>query len=486
MLAWCCWRAAFKRRIGLLSKFDLIYGKDVLRLTLVIVASVSSIMFVFRLFAFADFISLSQDGAATLVLFFVFLFPAIFKLTIPVSLLLASLVVTLRMSADREIEALMSSGASLWRVARAPLVLGFLAMLASLYTGLYLEPYSRQQMSQFRWMQAVRGLENFISSRLDDKVFLTDMFPLKTVDMALYFDQMDDKTGDLTGVFLSVQDKETEDSLPLVLFGESGSLRKEEREGFPDFVFRVNRGFAYQPSAASSESLSSVAEEETDKQAEAGYPSPVLPSLEFADDAFGPIDAQLDELLRSSSAWDVFEFNTLRISLFSLFRRQTLSEQSGEVDIRTLQPREYLEELSRRRSSDQWGKKRRYVRDHTYFYEAATIPFACIFLPVIGLCIGISDPRRKVGYAYLTLGIVMFIYYASAMLCQQLAYSFVLAPEVTLWFPPLVIIVMTFLMMRARSVYPPSVRFSESILLDFRILHHFSLDWWKRLKGTGG
>ncbi len=456
-----------------LSRIDLLFAKEIVSLCLVIMASVSSVMFVFRIYAYADFIILSQDGLATLILFVVFLFPAIFKLTIPISLLLASLIVTIRMSQDRELEAMMANGASLWRLARAPTVVGFVAMVLSLYTGLYLEPYSREQMSQFRWMQTVRGLENFISSRLDDRAFLNDIFPLDDVDVSLYVENIPNEKGDLEGVFLSLKAADNADESDMVLLGETGSLRKEFDGTFPDYVFTVNDGYVYQPGRLPLVQVDPPASPANSGVEESGGGTEsqmVSRALTYSGGEYGPLPQSVAEVAAGMAAWDVFQFTQLKLSIFSLFRRHKGESQDGEVGIRTLQPAAYLEELKRRRTSESWGSNQRYIRDHTYFYEAATVPLACLFLPMMGICLGLLDPRRKAGFAYLGLGIVMFIYYSAVKVCQQLALELVVSPELTLWLPSLVILALAMVLFRWRLVYPPSTRFVESVTLDFRAL----------------
>lgn len=432
-----------------MSRIDFLYAREIVSLTAVFVASVSSVMFVFRLLAYADFIFVSQESLATIALFIVFLFPSIFKLTIPISLLLASLVVTMRMCHDREIEALMAAGASLWRLVRAPTALGALAFLASLYTGLYLEPYSREQLSQFRWMQTVKGIENFISSRLDDKTFLSDIFPLDDAEVSLYVESIAPETGNLNGVFLSVSGPEP--SSDMVLIGKTGFLRKEFDGTFPDYVFTVLNGRVYQPGSQS------------------GVSADTFPPLQLTENGLkkqGPVPHSSFALAQESSAWDVFQFEEIRLSMFSLFRKHTADKEDDQVDIRTLGPVSYIRELERRRTSPDWGKNKKYVRDHTYFYEAATVPISCLFLPIIGICLGIADPRRKQGWAYLALGVVMFIYYATVMICQQLALRFVVTPEWTLWLPPLVLVLMTGYLLSWRTRFPPSTRFLEAVGYD--------------------
>ncbi len=461
-----------------MSKIDQLYAREILSLTFVIVAAVSSVMFVFRIFAYADYVFLSGNGIATLILFIVFLFPSIFKLTIPVSLLLASVMVTLRMSQDREVEALMSLGASVWRIVRAPMVLGIIAMFLSMYTGLFLEPISREQLGRFKWMQTVNGIENFVDSKLDEKTFLTDIFLLENLDVSLYVEHMKEEKGAFQGVLLSVRNPKSPRNDEMILVAKEGYIRKEAEGGFPDYVFSARDGRIYQPSApgAGGGSLALGLSENPSAQPSNGSKGgdAVSGSVKKLSNSqrpgafFGPLPFQASKQMAESGNWDVFQFSSIRLSIFSLFRHQTVSRSDDEVEIRTLGPLDYIRELRKRRKSPDWGSNQRYVRDHTYFYESATVPLTCVFLPIIGICLGISDPRRRPGNAYLGMGLVMFLYFSILSTCQQLALRFVVPPELTLWLPPLVIALLTIWLVRIRTIYPPAATFREMLVLDSR------------------
>ena len=469
-----------------LSKIDQLYAREILSLTFVIVAAISSVMFVFRIFAYADYVFLSGNGIATLILFIVFLFPQIFKLTIPVSLLLASVMVTLRMSQDREIEALMSLGASVRRIVRAPSILGILAMFLAMYTGLFLEPISREQLGRFKWMQTVNGIENFVDSKLDEKTFLTDIFPLENLDVSLYVEHMKEEKGAFQGVLLSVRNPKSPRNDEMILVAKEGYIRKEAEGGFPDYVFSARDGRIYQPSApGGGGGLSLGLSADPSAQTTSGNSGDSGQSGAKGDGAvsgavkrlsnnqrpgafLGPLPFEASKQMTESGNWDVFQFSTIRLSIFSLFRHQTVSRNDDEVEIRTLGPLDYIRELRKRRKSSEWGTNKSYVRDHTYFYESATVPLTCVFLPVIGICLGISDPRRRPGNAYLGMGLVMFLYFSILSTCQQLALRFVVPPELTLWLPPLVIALLTIWLVRIRTIYPPAATFREMLALDSR------------------
>ena len=132
-------------------------------------------------------------------------------------------------------------------------------------------------------------------------------------------------------------------------------------------------------------------------------------------------------------------------------------------DMRSFYPAEYVEELRQLRNRSDWGSNQRSVRDHTYFYEQIVVPLSCLFFPVIGVCLGLQDPRRRAGFAYLGLMAIIFVFYALIMFGQQMAVKFVLPPEVSLYLPMVSLFIMMIVVLFWRHRHPPSTNFSEFV-----------------------
>jgi len=151
----------------------------------------------------------------------------------------------------------------------------------------------------------------------------------------------------------------------------------------------------------------------------------------------------------------------LTVSLVNLFQKQFEIGQFDENDLRSSYPAAYLTELDQLRRRSDWGSNQRSVRDHTFFYEQVVVPLSCLFFPVIGVCLGFQDPRRKAGFAYFGLLTIVFVFYALIMVAQQLAIKFIVPPEVSLFLPLLSISGIMIYFVRWRALYPPSVGFVE-------------------------
>lgn len=426
----------------LLKKLDRILAAEIAQLTLIIMAALSSVMFMFRLLSYADYIFVSSDGLMSIFMFVMFLLPSIFKLTVPVSLLLATTIVILRMASDRELEAWMSSGVGVVRMAATPLAMGGVVMLLSGFSALILEPYSRQEWQKFKWMSARKSVEAIIENRLREKTFLGELFSSGDTTIAFYTDTISESRKDFTGVFLAVSNKKSRYSA--VLVANAGSLQKEFRDGFSDYVFTLRDGHYYQPSQPRAGGY--------DRSSVPG--APVNPANPFV-----PLNPTLN--------WSVVKFEELKVSLVNMFSGQFDPGAIEANDIRSLYPSDYWAALAELRKDPDWKENQRNIRNHSYFYEQIVVPFSCLFLPLIGLCLGIQDPRRKSGMAYLGLGVVAFVYYANIMLCQQLATRRIVPPEVTLYLPPVVLTAIALVMLRWRGAYPPSIGFKEFARIEW-------------------
>jgi len=400
-------------------RMDRLIFSEIASLTLVILAILSTVMFLFRMLSMTDYLVLTQEGVFSLLMFIIFHVPNILKLTLPLSLLMAAAVVTVRMSGDRETEAWLSSGVSVVRFCRAPFALGLFVALLALGSALWMEPYSRQQWRMFKWVHARKGIEAILQNRLHEKTFIADLFQGGSAKIALFVNRIEKNKADFGGVFMGINSGDGSSvGHSQILTAETGQLRKESESGNYDYIFELRNGRLHQP----------------------------LPE----------------------GGWNVIAFDKFRVSLVNLFQKQFDVGPFDSNDMRSYYPMQYLAELKTLRRRSDWGSNQRTVRDHTFFYEQLVVPLSCIFFPVIGVCLGLQDPRRRVGFAYAGLLFIIFVFYALIMLCQQLAVTFVVPPEVSLCLPLVVLAFMTALALFWKFHHPPSTVFSEFFAHELR------------------
>ncbi|APG27247.1 LPS export ABC transporter permease LptF [Syntrophotalea acetylenivorans] len=143
---------------------------------------------------------------------FLSILPTFLVLTIPLAFLLGVMLGFGRLSADREILALKSSGISLYQMARPILLLSLPACLLTAAMTLYLRPASetffRQQLFDIAASHASVGLQS--------QVF-NDEFD----GLVLYANQIDDRSGTMRQVFIS---DERDSSAPTIIMADKGRL----------------------------------------------------------------------------------------------------------------------------------------------------------------------------------------------------------------------------------------------------------------------
>jgi lipopolysaccharide export LptBFGC system permease protein LptF len=408
----------------MLQKLDQLLAKEIISLTFIITAAVSSIMMMSQLPRYMEFIFQAPDVFTTFLMLLLFIFPTILKFAVPVSLLLSCAIVIMRMSSDRELEVWLTNGVSIFRLSLMPSLLGVAVALISLFSALFFEPYSNQQFEKFKWFQTRALLEMVLKGSLKEKVFVYD-FPLpEKMKFAIYSDQISNSGSKLSDVFLAMG--QANQVYSSVIVAESGRLNKVVSNGYPDYVFSLFNGksYAYQGEKKLNTNLD-----------------------------FEPLPE-----------WSVTSFEQMDLSLVSAFKDkfklQSKTDGQGEV----LYPAEYFQMLEKKkRESENWKKDIPIIQKYLFILKQISIPISTLFLPVIGVCLGILDPRKKQFSVYFGIGIVIFILYASISLCQQLALRLIISPYAILFVTPVSLLLLSSVFLYWRYYYPPSSGFIQFI-----------------------
>jgi lipopolysaccharide export LptBFGC system permease protein LptF len=448
-----------------IKKIHLLLASEIVSLSAVVAAALTTVMFLFRVMQYSEYVFMSSEGLFSIFMFIVFLFPTIFKLTVPLALFVGTTLAVARMAQDREVEAWMSSGVSVLRMSVAPAMIGATALLLTLAISLFVEPFSRQELLKYKWMFARRNVEAMIESKLYPRTFVSEPFESGETDICLYVDWLSESRRDFKGVFLAMQTKR--DRHAAILVAESGSLQRDVQNGSFDYIFSLKNGRMYEP----------VESEKTMADVLKDAPQSIVLSKDIPKSEMMP---RLGAL--SAANWRVMSFSDLDLSLVSFFSNKFSISAPDANDMRTKFPKAYVQALQEVRKRPNWKKDRGSVRDHTFFYEQIAIPFGCFFLPLLGVALGVHDPRRKIGHTYIGIGVCVFLFYAAVMAGQQLPLAQMAPSEIMLVLPPLVMILMTTFMMRLRLRFPPSVGVWEYV----KILRNEARRAWLKLVGREG
>ncbi|TYO99524.1 lipopolysaccharide export system permease protein [Geothermobacter ehrlichii] len=141
-----------------------------------------------------------------------FLLPSFFTITIPLSVLLGTLLAFSRLSADAEIIAMKAAGISLTRLLKPTLLLAALATLGTSALVLFFEPQANHAFRSQVYSMASRQARVALKPR----VFMAEI-----PGMVIYADRMKERTGELNGVMISDQ---RNSQVPVTIFADSGRL----------------------------------------------------------------------------------------------------------------------------------------------------------------------------------------------------------------------------------------------------------------------
>ncbi|NQY79913.1 MAG: YjgP/YjgQ family permease [Candidatus Caenarcaniphilales bacterium] len=74
----------------------------------------------------------------------------------------------------------------------------------------------------------------------------------------------------------------------------------------------------------------------------------------------------------------------------------------------------------------------------TSFHNKFAYPLSCIFLAIIGACLGITQRRSIINWGYIGMGAVVFLFYISQTIFDSMGESGAIAPALAMWIPNLI------------------------------------------------
>lgn len=443
--------------MAILHKLDRLIANEIITLTFVITASLSSVMIMAKIPRYAQVLFSAPDTGTTFLMLLLMILPSIIKFTVPISLLISASLVTIRMAADRELEAWMASGVSILRLSAMPSFIGLIVMVISLFSALIFEPYSNKQFEKFKWVQSRKAVEELIKDSLREKSFnKSKVLDSDRVNILLYIQDISKDRSEFKNVFLSA--KTSSDKYYSAIVSSTGSLKKKLNAGFPDYIFSLNKGTAYSIKH-SDKSISYYLKENPDTFQ---LQKKDMKHKEFL-------------LFPNPSDFTITYFSEMNISLVNTLKNKFKGDVNFTENTNQLYPIAYFEMLEKEKEKNpDWSKDSKIIDKLIFIFKQISVPISTIFLPIIGICLGIQDPRRKQFGVYLGIGIVVFVLYASISVCQQLALNFVLPPFFMLFISPIALIIIIALLLRWRLRHPPSTGFIAFVRDDLLKIKIFS------------
>gem|GEM_PF-1245128 len=174
----------------------------------------TTLVFVQQVSKYSNIILSFQTSFQTTLRFSLSLIPGIVIITLPVSLLLGTVIACSRLSSDGELTAAQSLGVGKLSLALPFITFGLLGTLLTFYLSSYIAPRSLKQLKVLR----EKILLEETSTQIKPHVFITS-FP----DVLLHVQDVDPRTGDWLGVFILQQDQAR--GISRLLTSERGKLR---------------------------------------------------------------------------------------------------------------------------------------------------------------------------------------------------------------------------------------------------------------------
>lgn len=132
-------------------------------------------------------------GILTVLQLFLYVLPYSLVVTIPMSVLLATLATFTRLSTDGELLGLRGAGSSLSRLTRPSILFGFATTLLTLVITIWILPYSNQAFKNLVFDMAHRQVAVGIQEGVFNSAF---------EGLILYVERLDPRTSEMEGVFL--------------------------------------------------------------------------------------------------------------------------------------------------------------------------------------------------------------------------------------------------------------------------------------------
>lgn len=188
--------------------------KEAMPLTLISFTILTSLVFVQQVGKYSAIILSFQATSQVTGKFLMSLLPGIVIITLPVSLLLGTVIACSRLAADGELTAAQSLGIGKVQLALPFIVSGLLGTVLTFYISAEVGPRSLKQLKALRARILLQEASNVIRPR----VFVTT-FP----GVLLHVQDIDQRTGDWVGVFILQQDRDR--GISRLLTAERGLLR---------------------------------------------------------------------------------------------------------------------------------------------------------------------------------------------------------------------------------------------------------------------
>ncbi len=352
-------------------------AKEVIPLVFILFLILTTLVFAQQVSKYSSLILSFQSSPLIAQKFLSSLIPGIIVITLPVSLLLGTVVACSRLSSDNELTAAQSSGISQRTLARPFLMLGLAGTLLTSYLSAYVAPSSLKTLKSLR----AQILLQEANTRIRPHTFVTS-FP----NLLLYVQNVDARTGDWLGVFLLQND--ATNGISRLLTAERGQFRIESAQSL----------------ALEAQLFNGI-------------------SLEYGGQR--PLDPGAQSTPPATQSTAIFQKSTVKLA----DNQNALDESGNTATLAEMTP----SEISRFASSTKTERERRQAVAERH--KRFAFPFACLTLTAMTFILAIQGrrfstrPRTVIAVLFLAMG-----FYLLLVAGQNLAVSGKVPVWLGVWF----------------------------------------------------
>lgn len=366
---------------------------------------ITVILVISRMLKLMEMIINKGVPASVFLLFMLFLLPSLLVLSIPMAVLISTLMTFSRMSADNEIVAMKAGGLSLLKLLRPALIFGVACWLVSSSIMLFILPYANRPAKEKIYEMAAKHADAVIEPR----VFCDDF-----KEFVIYVDEKLPDRHLMKGVFVSHM---ADDYSQRVMAASRGMLVTDEATG--QTFLRLENGSVH-------ELPNSRAERYT------------VSSFERQN---YPIGEQAKQKLKKNVPKSHREMTVLELNRQIAEHREKMlaSKRAFEEGKKKFDAGEMKEKALEGIESGYHYAEWLYNSSRVEFHKKFSLPFACVIFALMAVPLGIFSHRRKQGGS-IGLSLVLFlVYYVLLSTGENLGDDGHLHPVLCTWLPNIVL-----------------------------------------------
>lgn len=367
----------------------------------------SFILVIFQVLKLSEMIFEYGASFKTLFMTFIFLVPPFFNFTIPISILLSVIIGFARLSSDEEYTAMAASGISLFNLIPSMFYFSLFWFVLTVLSSSFLDPWSKKYINQYLMNEVKSKVGVVLKSKLKQGVFIRDFF-----GQILYVDKIEDNNSDLSEIFLATDKKKSQG----FTFAKKGKILSDDQTNI--VILRLLDG--------------------------------------------------VHHISLKKDAYEMMKFEYGDLNLVQLFENSIeLEERRVDYDYQSMYPDEMLYYIDQQQHLE---KDRHYYRAIFILNQKVSLPFTCILFALLGIPLGIQNPRSGKSKGYVIgLGIIL-IYYIIMMIGKSYAERGRFDPFFAAWAPNVVFLIFTLWYFvkkaNAMALEPPFSKLMDMIALQ--------------------